>query len=535
MLLLTVAGLVLLVATANVTNLLLSHAISRRREIAIRLALGGSRGRLVRQMLTESLILAAAGGVAGLLAASWSLEGLKRLVPTTGIFSFDLDFPVDSRVLVFTILVSLVAAVLVGLAPAMGGARQALALSLRGASAGEKTVRGFPGRSALVLLQVALSIVLLVGAGLFLQSYFRSSSITPGFAASRILTAPLSIDLLGYTRSQGREFYREALERVAAHPGIRSASLARTVPLAGAGRRTNLVVEGFVPDVPEEELIVATNVVGLDYFRTMEIVLVSGRDFSAGDVEGSPEVVIANESFAARYFPGRPAGAALGARVKLDDADSEWREIVGIVRDSKYRTLGEDPTPYLYQALGQHHESGVFLLVKTDSSPDVAVEAVRRILLALEPNLPVSEVAPLEAIIASSLFPARMAARLLSALAGLALGLAAVGLYGVMSFAVSRRTREMGIRVALGARPGELARLLVGEGLRLVLLGVTIGWLGAAALGRLLTSFLYGVSPSDPGTFAAVALLLLLVMLAATYFPARRAARSDPNVALRYE
>jgi putative ABC transport system permease protein len=208
---------------------------------------------------------------------------------------------------------------------------------------------------------------------------------------------------------------------------------------------------------------------------------------------------------------------------------------VGIVRNSKYRTLGEDPTPYLYQPLGQHHESGVFLLVKTDSSPDDAVEAVRRILLSLEPNLPVSEVAPLEAIIESSLFPARMAARLLSALAGLALGLAAVGLYGVMSFAVSRRTREMGIRVALGARPGELARLMVGEGLRLVLLGVTIGWFAAYALGRLLTSFLYGVSPSDPGIFAAVAILLLAVMLAATYFPARRAARSDPIAALRYE
>jgi predicted permease len=534
-LLLTVAGLVLLVAAANVTNLLLSHAVSRGREIAIRLALGGSRARLLRQMLTESLLLAAAGGVAGLLAASWSLEGLKRLVPTTGISSFDLDFPVDSRVLTFTVLVSMLAAVVVGLAPALRGSREAIALSLRGMSSGRKPASPFWGKSALVLVQVALSLVLLVGAGLFLQSFRRSSSIAPGFAAGEIVTAPLSIDLLRYSKNRGQEFYREALARVVAHPGVRSASIARTLPLAGAGRRTELAVEGFVPEASLDPLTVATNVVGLDYFRTMGIPLVVGRDFSASDVEGSLEAVIANESFVARYFPGRPVGEALGRRVKLDDPDSAWREIVGIVKDSKYRTLGEEPTPYLYQPLAQHHETGAFLLVRTASSPDLAVDSVRRILLSLDPNLPVSEVGPLETLIASSLFPARMAARLLSVLAGFALVLAAVGLYGVMSFAVSRRMREMGIRLALGARPGELARLLVGEGLRLVLLGVAIGWLAAFAVGRLLTSFLYGVSPRDPGTFAVVAFLILLVMLVATYVPARRAARSDPIAALRHE
>jgi predicted permease len=317
---------------------------------------------------------------------------------------------------------------------------------------------------------------------------------------------------------------------VRALPGVEAASLVRVVPLTGR-RTTSLWVEGRQPDSPGEELEITTNVVGLDYFRTMGIALAAGRDFSPGDVEEAPSVVVANESFAAQYFP---AGDALGKRVRLNRADEGWREIVGIVEDSKYRTLGERATPFLYQPLGQQHETGMSLLVRTRGSPEPFAGDVRRAILSLEPNLPVA-VEPLSSLVSDSLFPARMGARLLVTFAALAAFLAAVGLYGVTSFAVSRRTKEMGIRLALGARPRALLRLVLEEGLLLVALGISIGWAGALAATRLLSSFLYGVSPTDVPTFLAVALLLSLVMLATTYFPARRAASADPLKALRYE
>jgi predicted permease len=534
-LLLSVAALVLLVATANVANLLLSRAVARRREIAVRLALGGSRGRLVRQLLTESFLLAILGGALGLLLASWLVDALARFVPATGPFSFTLDFVVDSRVLWFTTAASAAAAVLVGLAPALQSSRYGLVQALRGASSnvGRKgSLRGFlDGRRTLVLVQIALSIVLLVGAGLFLESFRRSSSIHPGFAAEEILTAPLDIDLLRYTREQGQRFYREVIERVDTLPGVRSATVARVLPLQG-GRTTELYHVGRSNDSSTLAPTVSLNIVGLDYFRTLDIALLGGRDFTENDVEGSPPVAIANESFVARYFPG---GGALGERIALDDRDSEQREIIGIVKDSKYRSLGEETTPYLYLPVAQRHETGMALLVRTETSPERHAADVRRVLLELDPNLPVSDIRPLASIVASSLFPARMAARLLGAFAALAVVLAAIGLYGVMTFAVSRRTREMGIRIALGARPKELAAIVVAEGLLLVGAGIALGWILALTLTRLVGSFLYGVSPSDPTTFLGVGLLLVLVMLAATYFPARRAGRSDPLAALRYE
>jgi predicted permease len=528
-LLMGVSLLVLLVATANVVNLLLVRAVARRREIAVRFALGGSRARLVRQLLTESMALSLLGGTLGLLASSWLLSGMSRWVPATGIFSFTLDFDVDGGVLGFTVLVSLLAAVLVGIAPALEGSRYDLVAALRGASHAAGRTSRFGGRNALVLAQIALSVVLLVGAALFVESFRRSSAISPGFAASELLTAELRVELLRYSKVQAQAFYRDVVERAAALPGVEAVSLARTVPLAGAGRRTTLGVEGW--ESRGEELTVATNVVGLDYFRTMGIALLAGRDFAPSDVEGATPVVVANESFAARYFPS----GALGKRVQLDvRGESVWREIVGIVRDSKYRTLGEEPTPYLYQPLAQQHETGVTLFLRGEQ-PERFVSGVREILSGLEPNLPLSQVQPLEALLESALFPARMGARLLSASAILAGILAAVGLYGVVSFAVSMRTREMGIRVALGARPQTLTRLVVGEGSRLVVAGVLLGSALALAATRLVSSFLHGVSPTEPRIFLAVAVLLVLVMLATAYVPAKRASAADPLIALRHD
>jgi putative ABC transport system permease protein len=524
---------VLLVATANVTNLLLARALSRRREIAVRLSIGASRGRLVRQLLTECLVLSAVAGPAGLLLASWLTHGLSRLVPTTGIFSFTLDFGVDARVLGFALGASLLSAALVGLAPAVQGSRYDLAKALRDPAGADRSGRTrFGGRNALVLAQVALSMLLLVGAGLFLKSFWHSSSLSPGIAVDEILTAPLRIDLLRYTRTQGQRFYRDVVERVSGLAGVRGASLSRTVPLSGGGRRTVLVLEGEpMPPAGGEERLIDTNVVGPDYFRTMGIAVLAGRDFSAADVEGSKGAVIVNESFAARFFP---SGYPLGKRLRLSREETGWREIVGLVRDSKYRSLGEEPTSYVYQPLAQQHETGVTLLVRTDA-PEALVDDVRRALLSLEPHLPVSDIEPFTALVESALFPARMAARLLTACAVVALVLAAFGLYGVTSFAVSRRTRELGIRIALGAHPKELVQLVVGEGLLVVAAGVGLGLLGAFASARLVSSFLSGVSAADPGTFLAVGLLLSLVMLGATYVPARRAAEADPLTALRYE
>jgi predicted permease len=422
----------------------------------------------------------------------------------------------------------------VGVAPALEGSRTDLVQSLRGtSSASRPRISLFGGRNALVLAQIALSIVLLIGAALFVESFRRSAAISPGFAAEEILTAQLRVELLRYTETRARAFYHEVVERVSALPGVEGVSLARTVPLAGAGRWTTLAVEGSELPGSAEELEVATNVVGVDYFRTMGIALLSGRDFGLSDASGSQPVVIANESFAARYFP---SDNPLGKRVQLNDVgpSSEWREIVGIVRDSKYRTLGEEPTPYLYQPLAQQHETGVTLLVRGEGSERL-VSDVREILRDLEPHLPLSSIQPLTALVESSLFPARMGARLLAACAILAGILAAVGLYGVVSFAVSMRTREMGIRVALGARPEALTRLVVGEGSRLVAAGVLLGAVLALGGSRLVGSFLHGVSPTEPRVFLGAAALLALTMLLTAYVPARRAASADPLIALRHD
>jgi predicted permease len=529
LLLMSVALLVLLVATANVVNLLLVRAVARRREIAVRLSLGGSRGRLVRQLLTESLSLALAGGALGLLLASWLLDGLGRLVPATGIFSFTLDFDVDGRVLAFALLASVVSAALVGIAPALEGSRYDLVSTLRGATGASMPGSSFSGKNALALAQVAFSVVLLVGAALFVESFRQSSAISPGFAAGEILTAQLRVELLRYSEPRARAFYREVVERTSALPGVEAVSLARTLPLAGAGRTSSLVVEGLEPT---DEIEVATNVVGLDYFRAMGIALLRGRDFATSDVEGSQLVVVVNESFVARYSP---TGDALGRRVQIDsEDDDDWREIVGVVRDSKYRRLGEEPTPYVYQPLAQRHETGVTLLVR-GADPERFHSGVREILRSMEPHLPLSQIEPLDALLESSLFPARMGARLLTASAILAGILAAVGLYGVVSFAVSMRTREMGIRVALGARPETLTRLVLGEGSRLVFAGVVLGSLLALGATRLVSSFLHGVSPTEPGVFLAAGAFLAMVMLGTAYVPARRAAGADPLIALRHE
>jgi predicted permease len=543
-LLLAVVGIVLLIACANVANLLLARASARRREIAVRLAMGASRSRLVRQLLTESLLISLAGGVAGLLLALWTIDVLKSATPPDGMFSFTLDYHLDGRVLAFTFALSLATGLIFGLAPALQASRPDLVPALKDeASAAAQGHRRFNLRNALVVVQVALSLVLLIGAGLFLRSLSNAQGIDPGFNADKILDAQLNINLLRYTKAQGREFYRQIVERIEALPGVESASLARIVPLSGSSRTLSFLIqgqqgpdnvsrsEGTGPDT-ENPYTVNTNVVGLKYFQTMGIPMLQGRDFTALDNEGAPPAAIINESLARRYFGGQEP---LGQRLSFRGAQGPWSEIIGVVRDSKYRTLGESPRPLVYVPLAQNHETGMTLHVRATSNPASMAASVRREVQALDQNLAVTSLQSLSDVVAASLFAARMGAALLASFGFLALLLAAIGLYGVMSYAVSRRTREIGIRMALGAGTGNVLRLVLKEGLLLVGGGVAAGLIVAAAATRLLASFLYGVSPLDATTFAAIPLVLALVALLASYLPARRAAKVDPMIALRYE
>ena len=542
-LLLAVTAIVLLIACANIANLLLARASARTREIAVRLALGASRPRLIRQLLTESLLISIAGGVAGLLLALWTIDVLKSATPTDGIFSFTLDYHLDARVLAFTFMLSLGTGAIFGLAPALQASRPDLVPALKDeASAAVHGRRRFNLRNALVVAQVALSLVLLIGSGLFLRSLNNAQRIDPGFTADQILDAQLNINLLRYTKVQGQQFYGQVIERVEALPGVESASLARIVPMSGGGRTGVFVIQGRPAadgvnraegtGLPDNANTLNLNVVALKYFSTMGIPLHRGRDFNGRDNENAPLAVIINESFARRHFADEDP---LGKRMSFRGANGPWSEIVGVVRDSKYRTLGENPRPSAFVPLAQNHETGMTLHVRTSSNPVALAGSVRREVQALDPNLAVTNLQTLSDVVAASLFAARMGAVLLAVFGFLALVLAAIGLYGVMSYAVSRRTREIGIRMALGAGKGDVLRLVLKEGLALVGTGVAAGLIVAVAATRLLTSFLFGVSPLDATTFAAIPLVLALVALLASYLPARRAARVDPIIALRYE
>ncbi|HYV06657.1 MAG TPA: FtsX-like permease family protein, partial [Blastocatellia bacterium] len=406
---------------------------------------------------------------------------------------------------------------------------------LKDDEAGAAGGRRFNLRNLLVAAQVALSLVLLIGAGLFLRSLNNAQAIDPGFDADKILNAQLNINLLRYTKVQGQEFYRQVVERVEALPGVESATLARVVPLTGGGRTSSLFVEGQAPDTSGSDDSANTtnaNVIGLRYFQTMGISLLRGRDFTAQDNAGAPLTTIVNESFVRRFFQG---DEVVGKRVSFRGAQGPWSEIVGVVRDGKYRTIGEAPRPTAYVPLAQNHETGMALHVRALGDPASLAGAVRRQVQELDQNLPVTNLRPLSDVLASSLFAARMGAVLLAVFGLLALVLAAVGLYGVMSYTVARRTREIGIRMALGAQRSNVLRLVLREGMVLVGGGVVAGLVVAAAVTRLLESFLYGVSPLDAATFAAIPVVLGLVALLATYLPARRATRVDPMIALRYE
>ncbi|MDQ3687915.1 MAG: ABC transporter permease [Acidobacteriota bacterium] len=544
-----VVGLVLLIACANVANLLLARASARRKEISIRLALGAGRWRLIRQLLTESVFLSLVGGAVGLLLAVWLVDVLQSYSPPGNIFPVAFDFSLDAKVLGFTLLLSLLTGVVFGIAPALQASNPDLVHALKDEtvtlpSGGSWGARGFNLRNLLVVAQVALSLVLLISAGLFLRSLGQAQRIDPGFSPHSVLVMPLNINLLRYTKAQGQEFYRQVIERVEAIPGVASATLSRTPPLSGASRQSTVLIEGR--DGPDRaggsessggnpdtgENLTLASPVALKYFETMNIPVLRGRDFTAQDREGTPGVVVINETFARRYFPDQDP---LGKRLSVSGARGPWLEVVGLARDGKYVTLGETPAPMIYQSILQRHETGMTLLIRTNGDPANFAASVRREVQAVEKNLPTTNIRPMTDLLNNSLFAARMGAVLLGAFGLLALLLAAIGLYGVMSYSVARRTREIGIRMALGARGGDVLRLVLREGMALVGFGVLLGLGVALAATRLLVSFLYGVSTTDPLTFAGIAVFLTLIALAASFIPARRATKVDPMVALRYE
>lgn len=529
--LMATVGMILLIACANVANLLLARAGARRKEIAVRLAIGAGRGRLIRQLLTESMLLATLGGAAGLALAA-SISGLiVSFTPPNTFANLTLDNRLDWRVLSFTLVISLLTGILFGLAPALSASRPDLVSALKDESTllGHRS-RRLSLRNLLVVGQVALSLMVLVGAGLCVRSLQNLQAIDTGFDPAKVLVMSVDVSLSGYSKERGLQFYSDLLERVARLRGVEAVSLATQIAL-GDGFGGTMRAEGYAPKVGED-LSSDFNQIGPGYFRTMKIPLLDGREFGASDTATTPPVAIINEAAARRFWPGQ---SPVGRRVIVGRApDESVREIVGVVKDSKYRRLTEELRPAVFTPFLQRYRGDMSLHVRTTGEPGAMIAAVRSEVQALDANLPLYNIRTLEEQKNSSLYTSRMAATLLTVFGLLALGLAAVGLYGVMAYAVNRRTREIGIRLALGAGQRDVFRLVIGHGMLLTLLGIAAGLAAAFGLTRLMRTMLYGVSPTDLLTFAAIACVLLLVALLACWIPARRAAKVDPLVALRH-
>ncbi|HWS87827.1 MAG TPA: ABC transporter permease [Pyrinomonadaceae bacterium] len=532
--LLAAVGFLLLIACANVANLLLARATARRREVAIRAALGASRQRLARQFLTESVLLALAGGATGLLLAWWGVELLVAMSPRdlVDVGSVQLDLPV----LGFTLGVSLLTAVFFGVAPALEAARHDAGESLKeggkGSTGGRRSRRL---RAAFVVSEVALALMLLVGAGLAVKSFVRLESVSPGFDPDGLLTMRVDLPYGKYGDEQKViRFQRQALERVAALPGVESAGAVSFLPFAGPGAVTGFNVEGRPAPPPGEEPTTDVRVVDENYFRAMRVALLRGRGFSPQEQVEARRVAVVSESLAKKYFPGEDP---LGKRIRVFmKQEPPLTEIVGVVADVKSQSLDEEPRPTVYWPLAELPMNFTSLVVRAEGGdPEALAPLVRREILAMDAEQPVADVRTMNHLLAESVGRARFSAFLLGVFACVAAALAAVGLYAVMSYAVAQRLHEIGVRVALGAQGRDILVLVVRQGLALGLAGAALGLAGALALTRLMRSLLYEVSTTDLATYVSVSALLLVVTLLACVIPARRATKVDPMVALRYE
>jgi macrolide transport system ATP-binding/permease protein len=525
---LAVVVFVLLIACANVGNLLLVKSFARRHEMTVRLAIGAGRGRLVKQLFTEGLILSALGAAGGLLVAHWCRHALVLLFPARGGVAMHLPGEIDWRVLALSAGVCIITTLLLGLVPALQTGKIDLAGALKSDSAG---VVGGGGRawvrSGLVVMQVSLSFVLLVGAGLLMQSLQKIRTTSPGFSTHGVLDTAVNLVSAGYDAPRAQAFQDELLDRVKALPGVESAVFARMTPLSyGSYSSTAIAVDGYQPP-PEEQPIVEYNEVGPDYFTTLGIPLVTGRQFTRADDEKTALVAVVNETMAAQYWRGRNP---IGERVQVK---GRWMQIVGVAKDSKYQSVRETPKPFFYVPLRQNFSRGAGLYIRTPLSPETMASALMREVHALDGNLALFEVITLQEQVDRSTSPQMVAVTLVGILGGLALLLAAIGLYGVMSYTVSQSTRELGLRMALGAGASNLLRLVLSRGLALTAGGVALGAAVALGLTRLLGSLLYKVSPRDPLAFGSAFVVMTIAALVACFLPAWRATRTDPARALR--
>ena len=532
--LMAAVALVLLVTCTNLAGLLLARATDRRREIAIRLAMGASRIRLIRQLLTESLLLSIVGGAAGILLAIWIVRALLAFKPPID-FPLTVNLALDWRVLLFSLGVSVVAGAVFGLAPALQSTRPNLLQALKDTSA-----QGGGGRtrlrSVLVVAQIAISLVVLIAAGLVVRTLQHLQTMNPGFDPQNALSMSFDLSLQGYDEARGQQFYRQIAERVRALPGVKSAAVSSYIPLSLNYNSRGIYVEGEPIQRGANTPNAMNGGAGPRYFETMSTPILHGREFTDQDVEKSEQVAIVNETFVRRLMPAVKSPAeAVGKRVSFGDASGPFMRIVGVARDGKYFNIAEDSRTFIWTPLAQDYNSSGAIMVRTTGSPETMFAAVRGEVQALDPNLPLFDVTTLKEHMRLALFPARVAAMVLGVFGLVALLLSAIGIYGITSYAVSQRTHEIGIRMALGAQLGDVLRLVLNHGLKLTLIGAALGLVGAYLATRAITAVLYGVSATDPLTFVSVSILLIAVALLASYVPARRATKVDPLIALRNE
>jgi predicted permease len=534
-------GLVLLIACANLANLVLAKASTRYREMAIRLAIGATRGRLVRQLLTENILLALLGGSLGLILTQPAMRAMIALSPASLPRAGEIG--IDARVLLFTLLISLLSGVLFGLMPTLNISKDNLTEDLKGSGKGASDgSRRNSTRNLLILFEVAISLLLLISAGLLAKSFLRLQAVSPGFDIKNLLVMRLSLPKAQYSKPEMvAAFYEQLSAKIENLPGVQSVGATSVLPLGGSNVRINFTILGRPPLSVSERPMTQYRMTGPNYLRTMDIPIMSGRDFADRDTLHAQPVAIINDSFARRYWPDE---SPLGAHVKIDDNNQAPREVevIGVVGDVRHTGLHEDPSPEIYVPISQIPEENIPLLtnnmnwvVRTSAEPLTLAGAVRREVRSVNANVPTSYTRNMEQFISSSLAPSRFNLFFLGIFSIVALLLAGTGIYAVISYSVAQRTHEFGIRMALGAQQMDVLKMVVGSSLKIVLIGVALGLVAAYILTRLLSNLLYGISVTDPSIFASMALLFIIIALLASYIPARRAAKVDPIIALRSE